>query len=239
MKTPITIVVPVGPQPEYKQYLRECIDSVAIQMLPEDQIILIDDKAALSYEHYGKTLKWKENPTKAWKGWPWTIYKNDWLLGCADSWNRGVALAQNDLVLLMGSDDKLLPGALDALREAYEENESKAAWYNLTIQIDEGPDTGIHTVFNNAAAVTKELWNLTGGFPPSGFAAPDALLISIMMVHMSDRLIQVKEGTPLYWCRVHDAQDTQRMAAPLSWEVIQIRNLETARWKKPLWTTHQ
>jgi glycosyltransferase involved in cell wall biosynthesis len=238
MSVPITIVVPVGPQPEYKKYLGECLESIEAQSTVEDQIILIDDMATVSEQPNSLDAAWKLNPSEAWRDWPYIIYTNDWLLGCADSWNRGVALAANDLVLLMGSDDKLLPGALDALRETYTANKGKAAWYNLTMQIDEGPDTGVHTVFNNAAAVTKELWKMTGGFPPSGFAAPDALMISIMMVHMSDRLIQVKEGTPLYWARVHDAQDTQRMAAPLSWEVIQIRNLETARWKEPKWTSH-
>lgn len=231
MSVPITIVVPVGPQPEYKKYLKECIQSIQNQYDPKDEIIVIDDMAYLRYSDV-YPVPYFHSPDRL------RIEGNDWLLGCADSWNRGVALAQNDLVLLMGSDDKLLPGALDALRETYTANKGKAAWYNLTMQIDEGPDTGVHTVFNNAAAVTKELWKMTGGFPPSGFAAPDALMISIMMVHMSDRLIQVKEGTPLYWARVHDAQDTQRMAAPLSWEVIQIRNLETARWKEPKWTSH-
>lgn len=227
MSTPITIVVPVGPQPEYKQYLGECLGSISSQTINEDELIIVDDMAHLTEVDIGRYYG---------RGRVHHI-KNDWLLGCADSWNRGVSIAANNLVLLMGSDDKLLPEALDALREAYKVNNEKAGWYNLTIQIDEGPDAGIHAVLNNAAAVTKDLWQWTGGFPPSGFAAPDALLISIMLVHMPDRLIQVKEGTPLYWCRVHEAQDTRRMAAPLSWEVIQIRNLETARWEKPTWTT--
>src|SRR5574342_234218 len=223
----ITIVVPVVPQLEYKQYLGECFDSISQQALNEDEIIVIDDMAYLSEvdisRYYGRGK--------------FHHIKNDWLLGCSDSWNRGVALAKNDLVLLMGSDDRLLPGALDALRESYQEHEGKAGWYNLTIQIDDGPDTGIHTVFNNAAAVTKKLWKMTGGFPPSAFAAPDALLISIMMVHMSDRLIQVKEGTPLYWVRIHNAQDTQRMVATFNQATIDIRNIETARWKEPTWTS--
>jgi glycosyltransferase involved in cell wall biosynthesis len=232
MSVPISIVIPVGPQPEYKQYLGDCLNSIDIQVNQDDEIILVDDMAGLTREDVQEpTLGvWTNNCQRR-------VLRNDWLLGCADSWNRGVSLAKNDLVLLMGSDDKLLPGALDALRAAYTERKGYAGWYNLTIQIDEGPDTGVHTVFNNAAAVTRELWKMTGGFPPSAFAAPDALLISVMMVHMSGRLIQVKEGVPLYWCRVHNAQDTQRMAAPLSWEVIQIRNLETQRWTRPAWTT--
>ena len=238
MTTPITIVVPVGPQPEYKLYLGECLDSIQEQMLPEDQIIVVDDQAKLETRHYpeGGRNFWVETDPEQIKSGSLVIWRTPWLVGCADAWNFGVSFSRNDLCLLMGSDDKLLPGCLDALREAYEQNNGEAAWYNVTLQIDEGPDTGIHPVFNNAAAVTKKLWALTGGFPPSAFAAPDALLISILIKHMPERLIQVKEGQPLYWARHHDAQDTQRQAARFYREVKQIRNKETLRWQKPEWT---
>lgn len=214
----ITVVVPVGPQPEYKQYLAECFSSICEQMLSEDEIIVIDDRAGLS-----------DTFIKSW-GTKVRHYSNDWLLGCADSWNRGVALAKNDLCLLMGSDDRLYPDCLDEIREAYLAYNYLDAWYNLTIDITDGPDAGIHSVFNNAAAATRGLWRYLGGFPPSGFAAPDALAISILMVHAPERLIQVKEGTPLYWCRHHNAQDTPRQAGAFNQQVIDIRNIETARF---------
>lgn len=226
----ITIALPVGSHPDYKKYLSECLVSINSQMRINDEIILINDMAELTYsDYFGKGWLYWDDPMRK-------VHENPWLLGCAASWNIGVSLAKNDLVLLMGSDDVLLPECLDTLRQAYLEQNKMDAWYNLTIEITEGPDTGIHTVFNNAAAVTKGLWKLTGGFPPSGFAAPDALLISIMMVHMPERLIQVREGTPLYRARVHEAQDTPRQAGRFWEEVISIRNKETRDWKQPQWT---
>lgn len=221
----ITIVVPVGPDPVYKKYLSECLDSIRTQMQDEDEIIIVDDKA--------KLIDDKEF-ISSWKPTVEQYIVNPWLLGCAASWNIGVARAKNNLVLLAGSDDKLLPGALDALRKAHKNNNYRDAWYNLTVNLQDGTQT---SVFNNAAAVTKGLWNLTGGFPVSaGVGGPDALLISILLKHMPDRLIQVEEGKSYYWCRQHPAQDTLRQAAFFSGEIVSIRNRETVRWKQPEWT---
>lgn len=218
--TPITVVIPVGPHPDYKKYLPECLESVQEQLKYGDQLIVIDDQAHLDLYY---TIDPDNNK----------VWKTPWLLGCAASWNCGVGLSRNDLVLLMGSDDRLLPNCLDSLRKAYEENKGKAAWYNLTIQIE----NETHSVFNNAAAITKKLWKELGGFPPSaGVGGPDSLAISIMIVHFPDRLIQVREGYPLYWCRVHSAQETPRSAGFFSSEIVSIRDKETARWTKPEWT---
>src|SRR5574337_184899 len=165
----ITVVVPVGPQTAYRQFLLECLDSIYAQAEPPREIIIINDMA---------DLKPSETPGC-------TVYKNDWLLGCADSWNRGVALSKTDAVFLMGSDDKLLPGCLIECWKVYQEQQNRPAWYNVTCQIQDG---SIQWLPNNAAMITKKLWNLTGGFPPSSFAAPDALLLSIMMVHCPERI---------------------------------------------------
>lgn len=239
MNDGITIVVPVGPQPEYKEYIAECLDSIECQMREDDQIIIIDDQAHLGvdsfkdYTRYAPVYSvdpWGENGARL-------KYDTPWVVGCADAWNFGVSLARNNLVLLMGSDDALYLGALDAIRESYNRHDQMDALYHLTIRITEGPDKGVHSLFNNAAAVTKGLWKMTGGFPPSaGVGAPDALLISILMVHMPERLIQVREKEPLYWCRTHSAQDTPRQAGVFWNEVISIRDKETSRWKKPEWT---
>lgn len=228
----ISVIVPVGPQPEYKNYLRECLDSISEQMTQDDQTVLIDDQANLEPDLFPRSggMEWSEYKSKHF------YYKTPWLVGCADAWNFGVSLAKNDLCLLMGSDDRLYPDCLDELREAYAAHNYMDAWYNLTIEITEGLDKGIHDVFNNAAAVTRGLWAKTGGFGPSAFAAPDAWLISIMMVHMPERLIQVKQGTPLYWCRVHSAQQTPHMAGTFSSEIVSIRNKETERFVPPTWT---
>lgn len=233
MSVGVSVIVPVGPQPEYRKYIDECIYSITEQTCSLDEIILIDDMSHFETWFWGLY----DNHADLLFPCPVRVIKNLWLSGCAQSWNFGVASSRNDLCLLMGSDDRLYPDCLDELREAYAAHDYLDAWYNLTISITEGPDVGIHSVFNNAAAVTRGLWGMTGGFPPSaGVGAPDALLISIMLVHMPERLIQVKEGVPLYWCRHHNAQDTPRQAGFFNWEVIQIRDKETQRWQKPTWT---
>lgn len=225
LDTNITIVVPVGPDPRYLDYLEECLHSIADQMRTGDELLVIDDAAFLGADllqavdlrcdgqlHYVRT---------------------EWWSGPFVAWNMGVSLAQNDLCLLMGSDDRLLSGCLDALRQAYYHNQQKPAWYNLTIQLDNGE---VHTVFNNAAAVTRKLWAWIGGFPPSAsLGAGDALLISILMVHASEKLIQVREGTPLYWCRSGPHQDTLKQGALFSYETIRVRDIETQRWSSPAW----
>lgn len=222
----ISVVIPVGPQPEYKKYLGECLDSITEQLREDDEIWLIDDMAGLSLD---RLLLYSDEPIN--------IFHCPWLVGCATGWNFGVSLAKNDLCLLMGSDDRLYPDCLDELRDAYAAHDYLNAWYNLTIEITEGPDVGVHTVFNNAAAATKNLWRWLGGFPPSaGTGAPDALVISILLRHAPEKLIQVKEGVPLYWARYHLAQDTRRQAGAFNQQVIDIRDIETRRFSpNPDW----
>lgn len=226
----ITIVVPVGPNPAYLEYLPECLASIENQMGEDDQILIIDDQAQLQLEEFRLVLfaEYRYFNTRK------TFWRTPWLSGCAHAWNYGVALAANEWCILMGSDDKLLPGALDACREVITSDPDPLGYYHMTFQLDTGE---ILSHYNNAALVSKALWKHTGGFPiTSTVGAPDALLISIMMVHMPEHLHQLKEGTPLYWVRQHEHQDTRQYAAFFNPEVISIRNKETERWTAPTWT---
>lgn len=222
--TGISIIVPVGPQKAYLQYLDECLTSIREQMEEEDEIVIIDDMADLDNTDW--FYKWKPTTEQ--------YIKNPWLLGCAAGWNIGVARSKNEWNLLMGSDDKLLPGCLEACRKQISHKPDPLGFYNLTIQLENGET---HNVFNNAALVSKALWRYTGGFPLSAaVGAPDALLISIMMVHMPQHLHQLDEGKPLYWVRTHPEQETGRQQGLFSWECVQIRDKETARFTpKPEW----
>lgn len=219
MSLPISVVVPVGPQPEYLEYLEECLRS--IYMNDPSQIIVIDDKANLS-------LQWRADHYESLE-----YYRNDWLLGCAGSWNRGVFLSDYELCFLMGSDDRLMsPYALEACVNAWETHDKLDGWYNVTCQL---PNGDLQDLPNNAAAVTRGLWQLTGGFGPSAFAAPDAWLLSIMMVHMPQRIIQVDKGTPYYWVREHKAQDTPRQFGRFFDAAHSIRDIATRTWTPPEW----
>lgn len=227
--TGISIIVPVGPQPAYLQYLGECLQSIREQMKEEDEIVIVDDMAHLSSKR-----EWFDR----WKPMSEQYICNPWLLGPAASWNIGVARAKNEWCLLMGSDDKLLEGCLAACREVVSHKPDPLGFYNFTC-ISEAD--GQFDWFNNAAMVSKALWRYTGGFPlAAAVGAPDALLVSIMLRHCPDHLHQLKQGTPLYWVRNHPDQDTPRMAGLYNWEVIQIRDKETHRWKpNPDWTQNE
>lgn len=231
---PITIVIPVGPNPAYLDYLPECVESIAAQTNDEDEILFVDDMSGLPY-CFWETDDRYDFPLQH-TGW-WSHIKNDWLLGCAASWNIGTANAKSEWCILMGSDDRLLPGALEACREVISDpKHDPLGYYNLTCITSEDEVVTLH---NNAALVSRALWKATGGFPVSAsLGAPDAMLISIMMIHMPQQLLHIQEGVPLYWVRVHEHQDTKRMAGPFNWEVIQVRNIETERWVAPEWTKH-
>lgn len=238
----ISIVVPVGPNPAYLEYLPECLESIADQMHhPSDQIILIDDMAHLKKQPAKTRMEYNFHGVREWARYTSNntsfnveYIENPWLLGCAASWNIGVVKAANEWCILMGSDDKLMSGCLDACREVISNQPDPFGYYNLTIQLDNGEK---HDVFNNAAMVSKSLWRATGGFPISAaVGAPDALLISMMMVHMPHHLLQLRQGVPLYWVRQHEHQDTRKQGGFFWSEVISIRDKETQRFTMPEWT---
>jgi hypothetical protein len=222
----VSIIVPVGPDPRYKDFLMECLTSIVEQMQVGDEILIVDDMAFLSPEFLASV--------PAPEGAAINYVRTEWLIGCADAWNMGVSLARNEWCILMGSDDKLLPDCLDICRkEINRPGHDLLGYFNLTCLLDTGE---LVTAFNNAALVSRSLWIHTGGFPPSaGVGAPDALMVSILLVHGSQHLIQLHEGKPLYWVRSGEHQDTRKQAAPFNWEVIRVRDIETARWTHPAW----
>lgn len=227
----ISIIVPVGPNPKYFEFLPECLDSIIEQMSGEDEVVLVDDMAramnGIAQYHgigpYSRFLLEKRI----------TIYENKWRMGCADCWNLGIAIARNNFCLMMGSDDKLMPGCLDAIREVIGSPDVDThGWYNLACIDSNGEE---YNWYNNAACVSKLLWKATGGFPEeAGLGAPDALMVSCLMVHGPQHLHKIKEDTPLYWVRVWgEGQETPRTGK--YWEeIISVRNkvTENFKWKE-------
>lgn len=248
MATDISVTVPVGKNPIYKGYLSDCIESILSQTyLPNDVVLVDDGTDYLTYEFVGgltskkahaTELQWQNSfatcfilsvldPNKVIR---FLIYKTPHPCGVADAFNFGISLAENNLVFMLGSDDKLMPSCLEEVIKEYEKQNKQDGWYNVTVKTASGQEQWIP---NNAAAVTRGLWKWLGGFPPSaGVAACDALLLSILIKHAPDRIIQVKQGTPLCWLREHEQQDTRKNMAyfALSGVVESIRNLETMRF---------
>lgn len=215
----ITVVIPVGPSESNKRWLEECLDSVKNQTRKADEILLIDDQAHLDHDLYEGV----------------NIWKTPWLSGVAHAFNFGVSIAQHELVVMLGSDDLLETTALEKLVEAYEKNKQQDAYYYFTIRYS---DTGeLQDEPCNCAAVTKGLWNLTGGFPPeSEIGACDSIFISMMMVNHGEKLVPVAKGEPLFTYRVHNESDTGTRSAAYQGPIFVVRDVFTRNWKKPVWT---
>lgn len=217
----VTVTIPVGPFDTNKKWLLECLDSVAGQTVKADQILIIDDMANLDSED------------KAFAGID--IWKSPWRLGIPAVFNVGVALARNDLVIMLGSDDKLEPAAIERLLNTYESKGKADGYYFFTIVYSD--DGVIQDVPNNCAAVTKGLWRLTGGFPPeAGVGACDSIFISMMLKHNVKKLFPVDSGNPLYWYRRHWESDTGARPVGYQQAIHTVRDVFTTTWKKPTWT---
>lgn len=191
LAAPITIAIPVGPHPSNTRWLGECLASIAEQTMPPDEVLLIDDGA-----HLGPIPNTR-------------IWATPWPSGVAHGFNYGVALARNDLVLMLGSDDRLMPDAVATCWSSWCAVRDAHGYYYLPIQYDDGRRQHVPC---NAAMVHKALWTLNGGFPIEGaVGACDTLLINKMQV-TNGRLGTLypigNADHPLYWYRAHAETDT-------------------------------
>jgi glycosyltransferase involved in cell wall biosynthesis len=212
----ITVVIPVGPYPANKRWLNEAITSVVDQLGYGDELLLVDDYADIKNTDH-------------------RIIKNPWRLGLVASFNIGVMSASNERSIMLGSDDKLLPGALDACKATFLKYNNFKAYYYMKVKYDNGE---LQDLPCHAAMVTKTLWRHTGGFAPEmAIGAVDSMFVSIMLgaKGAAGKLIAVESPGPLYWVRRHPEQDTAYRGSYQD-AIFQIRNILTRDWVKPEWT---
>lgn len=216
MVTPVTVTIPVGPYEANKRWLPEAIESVRSQITPIDEILVINDQANLSYGKFGKGI---------------TVWKTPWLSGVAHAFNYGVALAKNELVFMLGSDDYLAPECVARCVDTWKKNEQKDGYYYVHIRyLDdrEDPDQDLPC---GAAMVTKGLWRLTGGFPlQAALGQSDTMLVSILWKHRPDLLVGVHSREPMYFYRPHEESDTSSKG-PWQGVLLETRDLVTDLWK--------
>lgn len=238
----VTVAIPVGPHEANKRWLLEAIESVRGQTHPVAEVLIIDDMADLGWRHFGHHFETRvaddsaciavvdepRHPLARCR-----IYPTPWRLGVAAAFNFGVALADNYLVFLLGSDDTLAPRCIEKCVAEWDRHLGEDAYYYVGLRyMDTGEEQRVPC---NAAMVTKGLWQKTGGFAPeSSVGAPDAAFISSMMVHKPHVLIPVADGEPLYHYRRHPDTDT---AGRLHWQtaILDVRNRLTEDWKPPVW----
>lgn len=219
----ITVAIPVGPERHHADYLEEALASVRAQTVPAE-ILLIDDMHGL--------------PDRTIGSWDCGLWRAPWRLGVGSAFNMGVALARTELVFLLGADDTMEPQCLEQAVSTWEQNGRQPAYYYAGVRY---MDTGeSQTVPCGEAMVTKKFWKMCGGFPiESAVGAPDAALISILMVHFGRHLIPIADGQPLVNYRRHANTDTA--TRPVSWQgpILATRDILTRTFKAPAWGRYQ
>ncbi len=227
----ITVTIPVGPFAANKRWLDECVASVIEQDDPPTEILFIGDQASIDWHVFIPKIrelvrvKLYEPPYRM----QVNCWETPWLSGVAHAFNFGVALAVNEHVVMLGSDDLLEPWAIGDLKAAIAKYRDPYGYYFYDVKY---MDTGeVQDLPCNGAAVTKALWAKNGGFPPeSAVGAPDTMLISIMMGNGRDagNLRHIDSNAPPYLYRRHDETDT---ATRPRIELTGIRDILTSTWR--------
>lgn len=220
------VTIPVGPKEHHSRYLDQCLRSVLAQTYPASDIMLIDDMHGLDEDalraEYGPLVR---------------VWRAPWLLGVAAAFNAGVSLCAADQTLMLGGDDWLDPEALFYAYKCIEARNGEPSYYWYDVQYDDGEQQSLPC---NAALVSREFWHKTGGFPPeTGCGAPDAALISMMLVRQDEespmgRIRHIVSPRPMYNVRRHPDQDTASRG-PYQGAIHAIRNVLTETWQPPQW----
>lgn len=212
--------------------------SLAFQTRPPDEVLLIDDMHGLPnvFRYDGG----EDRETGYRSSYPVRTWFSPWRLGVAHAFNMGIALAENELVFMLGADDRLLPNCLHEVWRVYEKLHRQDAYYWVGVEYSDDREEKHQFAPCGAAAVTKGLWRFTGGFPvEASTGASDSALVSILWKHHLELLVGVGvEREPLYWYRVHDQSDTASKG-PWQGVILGTRDLVTAEWKEPAWGRYQ
>lgn len=205
---PVTIVIPVGPKPHHREHLGEMLESISAQRTLPDEVIVMNDGGPSVLPELIHHM-----PIGAIHTWE---YQQPWNLGMVAGWNCGVGLARNELVLLVGADDKLYGDCIDECYRAWLREQEPLGYYYLGVQYSDGREQNTAC---NAAMVTKALWRHTGGFPAqSAVGAPDHIFLSMLLCASRDgrttaKILRVCDDM-LYWYRVGENTETTKNIWP-------------------------
>ena len=189
MSLPISVVIPIGPEPHQRAHIGECLDSVLEQTILPAEIVCVEScQEPLPRTSYIV-------PIVNW----YAPYKKS----IADAFNLGVSMARNELVMLLGSDDLLRPRCLELCYAAYQQFKDPLGWYSVAVEYSNGYTQNTPCM---AAMVTRTLWNKAGGLKSdfSPYPACEIEFISRMILakgalgatyRVSDEI--------LYWHRIH------------------------------------
>jgi len=194
---PLSIAIPVGPRKNHRKWLRECVENIKVQLGEDDSILLVyEPPYEASDPHFADDVPVQRQVVKV------LIPAR---IGVAAMVNLSVGYAENEHVLLMNSDDKLLPDALEAVREAWEKHQDRQGWYYLNTLYSDGRE---QKSASGVAMVCKSHFLKIGGYPPeSAVGYPDWMFLSLMQERGLITTYPVSDKY-LHWHRVHPEQET-------------------------------
>jgi len=207
----ISVCIPVGPYPFYRDYLGECLESVRQQTMSASEIILVDDMANLDPDAYPDCRIWR----------------SPWRLGIPAVANIGYSLSKTDLVFQLSCDDRLLPRCLEQCHREWDRRQDSLGFYWVDIEYSTGERQALPT---GHAMIHKALWRHTGGYPPeSGVGACDHIFINMLMEHPEAGTLYRVPGGPLYWHREHEHQYTKNQNVHPA-TIADVRTAYSQRW---------
>lgn len=174
MAPQLTLITPVW---NARMFIEETVASIAAQLGPGDEHIIIDDGST-----DGTDLVLAQLPQS------FRLVKQT-NAGEIAAVNAGVALAQNDIIGIVNADDPILPGLIEAVRQAFAEDLALAGVYPDWVKIDESGRRllTVKTSEYDYAVLLAEHFCIPG---PGAFfrlsALPDALVRDPRSTGLSD-----------------------------------------------------
>ena len=208
----ISVIVTVGPDPAYLEFLDECLASIRKQAIEGLEIVVVDDAAHLPLIDAD------------------TYIQLPWNLGQAAAINIGIAQAKYDLIFVMGGcDDVLLEGCLDQCLEKYRVQNTRWACFSPCLITSLGERS---TLPQGVWLFHRSMWAAIGGYPPeAGIGEVDSIFCSLMITRKVKLYDVGKE--PLYWHREHPKALTQNKSFMRREASGLIRTMCTLEWKQP------
>lgn len=186
----VSVIITVGPNPVYKQFLYECYSSITSQEFSGTvEIILVDDAAHIAFDEMFLD-----------SFFDWKLITNTWNLGQAASINIGCAAASGKYLLIIGgSDDRLLPGAIQKMYDTAESLRGKFCVYPVLVT-SEGETSDLP---QGVWMLPKwDVWGWLGGYPyEAGIGEVDSIFCSVMLKNGVS--MNRADSEPLYWHREH------------------------------------
>jgi len=157
----LTVLVPARNE---KSVLPACLDVLLAEQDQPEQIWVIDDgstdgTAALMAERYGMALDGERGRS--------THHANLWLwskpsTGKADSFNRILADCTGDLIMTIDADTVIEPGAVAAVRDAFQRDEKLAAGCGILVpRCGQGTFAAYFEFFQRFEYLRAFLWRLS------------------------------------------------------------------------------